>query len=417
MSIVTAHSVANESLIQFYLLEDKRLRLIREIDFNDTEKLLNEGFADWAKNLQKYVGGELRQAGKDLKLIFTDTKHFMKLTKTAGNLAFKDVKKLAENDPAALALMISELVSMVDPTGSLDIANAIAYYVRGDTFGAILSGICGAATAIGFAIEVGSLGAGSAVGLPLIALAKTIKAIKIAKNGSLVFKLLKGLVGPARRIVGWLVTATKKFTGLKPVASLISRFFARAKNILASLPKNATDAIAYLSSNFDKVFKQLFGAAETISKPALKATKSAGKKLAKRAAKAKAGLKAAEDVIKAKKAGQAAEKTSKAMGFASKGGSAAMVAGTLATAGSSIYRTARVGKFIRNEINTLNTALCKSERPKDAKRCKNIKFDYDQLRLVGPDPKKPDFALDLLSKKIKDFADKEAAKQEKELQK
>ena len=41
MSIVTVHSVANESLIQFYLLEDKRLRLISEIDFNNTEKLLS----------------------------------------------------------------------------------------------------------------------------------------------------------------------------------------------------------------------------------------------------------------------------------------------------------------------------------------------------------------------------------------
>ena len=414
MSIVTVHSVANESLIQFYLLEDKRLRLIREIDFNDTEKLLNEGFTDWAKNLQKYVGGELRQAGKDLKLIFTDTKHFMKLTKTAGNLAFKDVKKLAENDPAALALMISEVASMADPTGSLDLANAIAYYVRGDNFGAILSGICGAATAIGFAIEVGTLGAGSAVGLPLIALAKTIKAIKFAKNSSLLLKLLKLLVGPARRIVGWLATATKKFVGLKPVASLISRFFARAKKILASLPKKAADAIAYITPNFDKLFRQLFGAAGTISKPALKATKSAGKKLVKRAAKAKAGLKAAEDVIAAKKA---AEKTSGAMKFAAQGGSAAMVAGTLGAAGSSIYRTARVGKFIRNLINNMNIALCKSEDPNDAKRCKNIKFDYDQLRVVGPDPDAEDFALDLVSKKIKDFADKEAAKQEKELQK
>lgn len=417
MSIVTVHSVANESLIQFYLLEDRRLRLIREIDFNDTEKLLNEGFTDWAKNLQKYVGGELRQAGKDLKLIFTDTKHFMKLTKTAGNLAFKDVKKLAENDPAALALMISEVASMADPTGSLDLANAIAYYVRGDNFGAILSGICGAATAIGFAIEVGTLGAGSAVGLPLIALAKTIKAIKFAKNSSLLLKLLKLLVGPARRIVGWLTTATKKFVGLKPVASLISRFFARAKNILASLPKKTADAIAYITPSFDKLFRQLFGAAGTISKPALKATKSAGKKLVKRAAKAKAGLKAAEDMIKAKKAGQAAETTSGAMKFAAQGGSAAMVAGTLGAAGSSIYRTARVGKFIRNQINNLNKALCKSEDPDDAKKCKNIKFDYDQLRIVGPDPDAEDVALGIFSSIIKKFADKEAAKQEKELQK
>ena len=412
MSIVTVHSVANESLIQFYLLEDKRLRLIREIDFNDTEKLLNEGFADWANNLKKYVGGELRQAGKDLKLIFTDTKHFMKLTKTAGNLAFKDVKKLAENDPAALALMISEVASMADPTGSLDLANAIAYYVRGDNFGATLSGICGAATAIGFAIEVGSLGTGSAVGLPLIALAKTIKAIKLAKNSSLLLKLLKLLVGPARRIVGWLATATKKFVGLKPVASLISRFFARAKNILASLPKKAADAIAYITPNFDKLFRQLFGAAGTISKPALKATKSAGKKLVKRAAKAKAGLKAAEDVIAAKKA---AETTSGAMKFAAQGGSAAMVAGTLGAAGSSIYRTARVGKFIRNQINNMNKALCKSEDPDDTKRCKNIKFDYDQLRVVGPDPDAEDIALGIISSNIRKFADKEAKKQEKEL--
>ncbi len=122
-------------------------------------------------------------------------------------------------------------------------------------------------------------------------------------------------------------------------------------------------------------------------------------------------------MIKAKKAGQAAETTSGAMKFAAQGGSAAMVAGTLGAAGSSIYRTARVGKFIRNQINNLNKVLCASENPDHAKKCKNIKFDYDQLKVVGPDPDAEDVALGIFSSIIKKFADKEAAKQEKELQK
>ena len=409
MSVVTVHSVANESLIQFYLLEDKRLRLIREIDFNDTEKLLNEGFADWANNLNKYVGGELKQAGKDLKLIFTDTKHFMKLAKGAGQLAWKDVKKLANNDPAALALMISEAASMVDPTGAIDLANAVAYYVRGDNFGATISGIVGAMTATGAAISAGTLGAGTGVGVPMIMLAKTLKALKLAKNSSLLLKFVKGMIKYGSTALKWFAKNIKKVPGLKPIQSLINRFLSRVRNFVSTLPKNTEEAIKFITPNFDKIFRQLFGAAQTISKPALKATRSAGKKIAKRAAKARAGLKAAEEVV---------EKSGKAValpGMASRAGSAALAAGTLGTAGSSIYRTARVGKFIRNQINNMNKALCKSEDPDDAKRCKNIKFDYDQLRVVGPDPDAEDIALGIISSNIRKFADKEAKKQEKEL--
>ena len=174
-----------------------------------------------------------------------------------------DLVDFAKKHPVDFGQGILDLISIVDPTGLIDLVNGSIYLARGEYLSAFFCGIGVIFTLPGFVATL--TGGGAVAGVPMIAAGKTLKAvlryggkvtapiIKLAKfilkQGSYVSKMFKF----ATKLPG-LSQYIKFFTSITPefiksvnkggsVGEILARVFGSADNVIKAPGKTADKLI------------------------------------------------------------------------------------------------------------------------------------------------------------------------------
>ena len=206
---------------------DQKIRLEDAI----YEALIEEGILD-----------DIKQAYKDLKVVGSDLlKGDLKLVSRATKLAWNDFTELAERDPVAFGLALSEILSVFDPTGIADLVNAVVYYSREEYLAAFISAMIGSLTATAAILTVS--GAGTLVGVGFYGLVKSFKAIKAAGNVTKLIPLFKALLSVAKPVLNFLKKAALKIPGLKKIVDWVAGVFQRMQAALTQYYKTVEEAL------------------------------------------------------------------------------------------------------------------------------------------------------------------------------
>jgi len=128
---------------------------------------------------------------------------------------------------------LADVVSIFDPTGIVDLVNGIFYYYFKDYFSAFFSFLGAILTMPGFLISLS--GAGAIAGIPMIAAAKSTKAVKSAiKAGSVGGEVIKELPVVAKVAKGGFEKVASMLKG-KPFVGNIGEWLTKSIDNVAAL--------------------------------------------------------------------------------------------------------------------------------------------------------------------------------------
>lgn len=224
----------NESILRSKIL--KELNFLLEMEPGERSARAGEvvasqpqvkEFISFIENFLSDRGKEFHQAWNDFKNGVSNPSLFVK----ASNLAWQDIKILAEKDPVSLICWVLDAISLFDPTGVADIIQGALLIGQGFsesnslsiTFG-IACFIAGFSTSSAFLATVGTAGGATPV-------------LLLAKSSGIALKQLT--VGSVRLIIKYLVkggdyiiSTLRKMKGFdKKTISQVEKIVANSKNI------------------------------------------------------------------------------------------------------------------------------------------------------------------------------------------
>lgn len=176
-----------------------------------------------------------------------------------------DAVEYAKKSPLDFAQTIGDIISLIDPTGIVDLINGSVYLAREEYLSAFFCGVAALFVLPGFIASLS--GVGAVAGIPMIVAGKTLKGI-LKFGGKITEPLIKLAIKilESGKVVSKLLEIGSRIPGL-------GKFLEFFKNIIPKFLKAAKEG-----GSVEKILQKVFGTANNIIKaPGMAAEKLVAK--------------------------------------------------------------------------------------------------------------------------------------------